>query len=114
MTDYSESTDDQINRFVTIALGYVRDETLEHEWYYDPKGESHENDNRGPLRRLKNYCNDWAAIGPIIENYGIDLELFGCPQWWAREAPNAQSEWADKNPKRAAAICFLMMQDAKG
>jgi hypothetical protein len=39
--------------------------------------------------QVPDYCNDWAAIGPIIEKYEI-------------------------NPKRAAAICFLMMQDAKG
>jgi hypothetical protein len=65
MTDYSEETDDQINYRVGGAMG------IEQSY------------------QVPDYCNDWAAIGPIIEKYEI-------------------------NPKRAAAICFLMMQDAKG
>jgi hypothetical protein len=60
----------------------------------------------------------WEDIGPIIEKEGIELchDLEGN---WCAQDPfydgnfDFMPEGIDKNPKRAAAICYLMMKDAE-
>lgn len=66
------------------------------------------------------YCNNWADIGPIIEKHGITLEydydLKPDAEWWSCVAfgdfGKVECNYLS-NPRRAAAICFLMMQESK-
>ena len=62
------------------------------------------------------YCNSWADAGPIIEANGISMIApSDCvTDWQARPSQgNYTSGDYDKNPRRAAMICFLKMQEAK-
>lgn len=87
MTDYSEKTDEEINYKVGGAMG------IEQSY------------------QVPDYCNDWAAIGPIIEKYEIDLDFYRSMNGWYASGMSEYSKMAEApNPKRAAAICFLMMQ----
>ena len=93
MTDYSEMTDNQIDRKVGAALGV--DTGLD-------------------------YCNDWAAIGPIIEDNKISIqhESHVSISWGANWCATGVAKidgvvitncaYSD-SMTRAAAICFLMM-----
>ena len=91
MTDYSVQTDDEINAEVALITG------------------DHSADGTYP-----DYCNDWAAIGPVIEGEKIDVDYDGT-SWYASNHSNKYQKitpWGEgNNPKRAAAICFLMMQE---
>ena len=90
MTDYSAMSDDHINAEVTLIIG------------------SHSADGHYP-----DYCNDWAAIGPIIEKYEIDLDFDRDKNEWLASGIGEYTQAAfAPNPRRAAAICFLMMQEA--
>lgn len=67
-----------------------------------------------------NPCNDWADIGAIICDNEIDLTSptsGGIEQWMASkfypDKVYGVIDALDKNPKRAAAICFLMMEQSQ-
>ena len=118
MTDYSKLTDSDINRLVMAALGYVRDDDLESEWYFDPKGESHNSDKGGPLVKLRSFCGDWGRIGPIIHDNQIEISITQCaagsgPAWWCTSDRHLNDFYSgyQPTPMRAAAICFLLMKD---
>ena len=96
--NYSEQTDDQINKAVSLAItGQCVDGC-----YLD-------------------YCNDDSVIGPIIWENKITMDspttfegFWNALAGWDYHKDSGYKYSArNKNPKRAAAICFLMMQDAK-
>jgi len=114
MTDYTSMTDEQINKAVADSLGL--------QWAIPPVASStggwQFSSVSDDADHLKDYCNDWGAMGPIIEGECIDLYFFansvGGYNWSARDGRGEiYLECTDKNPKRAAAIFFLMMQEAK-
>lgn len=120
MTDYSKLTDKEINEAVTIAHGYVREESLARDWYYDPSGESHDSDSRWPLRKAMNVCGNWIYAGPILDlilkdRVTVSLNRGGLLTGSLGEGFNIDEvdAWGE-NTKRVIAICFLMMQEAKG
>lgn len=68
------------------------------------------------------YCNNWADIGPIIEQNGISIN-YDCEtqpdnsaEWWNVNGFGDDGEVRvdyKLNPKRSAAIVFLMMNGVK-
>lgn len=102
MTDYSAMTDFEINRLVAISLG------LDCCNSHHPKNENGVIivGNSTSIKNGVDYCNDWSAIGPIIEDYKISIEPLSYGGWFA----GGEQSHQDKNPKRAAAICLLMMK----
>ncbi|MDF7648071.1 DUF2591 family protein [Erwiniaceae bacterium L1_54_3] len=62
--------------------------------------------------RIVRYCNSWADAGPIIERHEINI-LFN----WNEEGLHGATagfpfkDYEDSNPRRAAMIVFLMMQE---
>lgn len=59
------------------------------------------------------YCNNWADMGPIIDEKRINLNAYDAPeQGWT--ATSDTSFFVDSdNPLRAAAIVYLMMNGVK-
>lgn len=123
MTDYSEWHDERINCGVFSSnsdIGKVAKIT------FDISGDgcfwAVGHDGQYFSGEVPDYCNDWAAIGLIIESSAITLDspsVYG-GAWralgrWDFTGDSGYSDTAaDKSPMRAAAICFLMMQEAKG
>ena len=64
-----------------------------------------------------NYCRSWAYAGPIIEEYGTSLRYCAIyNKWEACTYTSIGSVYYnvhDKNPLRAAMICFIKMKDAE-
>ena len=61
--------------------------------------------------RYVDYCNRWGDIGPIIERDNICLQSpVMNSEWYACDIEDLTLS-EHKNPKRAAAICYLMMKD---
>ena len=118
--NYSEMSDHEIDIEVAKKLGI--------NWYLRPSDNRNnvgiwvygENDDGKTAIELPNYCNSWADIGPIIEKYGIEISLMFSGDWCASRiskytydsAPiySNDEQFSDENPKRAAAIVFLMIE----
>ena len=95
MIDYDLFSDNEINYRVHVAH------------YDEPK------DHAKIL--VRDYCRDWRAAGELIEGYRISLNcdsitINGCI-WQA--GGDFKLQHRDKNPLRAAMICFLKMKDAE-
>lgn len=111
---YSDMTNREINKAVAEVL--LKDYNLS-----DGHGDSVVCTRMDICSCFKvDYCNNWSDIGPIIEGNHISIDW--CPD---DEFYQARSQWIsddfgidsscffnDKNPKRAAAICFLMINEA--
>lgn len=114
MRNYEDMSDFEINKLIAewIGFGYFG-------FYKQEGGKVRCNRCGGEMVTL-DYCNNWSDIGPIIEKYGITLE-YDCDieaesEWWncIGFGDSGRVEWNyTSNPKRAAAICFLMMQESK-
>lgn len=52
------------------------------------------------------YCNDWSAIGPLVEQYGITMYKHKTGKWDVSK-PLVNAICIDVNPKKAAAICII-------
>ena len=63
----------------------------------------------------KDYCNSPADMWPIILQYGINTNFHqhGCMSTALIESGTNLYRFTHENPLRAAAIVFLMMQEAK-
>ena len=65
------------------------------------------------------YCRDWADAGPIIFDNRISTEWASGDDWRATVTTQGQAgpylvfTAMDENPRRAAMIVYLKMQDAK-
>ena len=60
---------------------------------------------------VKDYCNDWADIGPIIEREKITVDFWDDKQWMAhnnRDTPFVKAR--AETPTKAATLCFLKMK----
>lgn len=112
--DYSQLSDFEINKAVAIKQGNV---------IYDltmPSGNKiavmHKTYESGACKiPLKDYCNSWEDMGPIIEMEKITITFRSRgdkdlpPQ--AKRFGSDDYNIADKNPLRAAAIVYLMMEE---
>lgn len=90
MTDYSQMSDEHINRLVSDELVI-------------PVGDK--------------FCSDPEVAWPLIEKNLIGLKphalYVGGSTWFASKGDGDFGiKFADKNPLRAAMIVFLMMQDS--
>lgn len=111
--NYSWMSDFEINKLVAEALG----EEVTGNHHSSVICKDKDNPDTGWLR---DYCNSWADMGPLINEYGIGV--------WTH--PDFDGKWSarfnikrgvsvvydvtqDKNPLRAAAICFLMMKESE-
>lgn len=110
--NYAEMSDFEINKAVAEAQGY--DTKLIQ--FFGLQGLS----KVRTTERFFDYCNSWADVGPIIEKHLICLaaDVFAEPQdggkWVAQPAYGWDSERVrSENPRRAAMIVFLMMQESK-
>ncbi|HGG9054429.1 TPA: phage protein NinX family protein [Enterobacter hormaechei subsp. xiangfangensis] len=120
--DYSQLSDFEINRMVGDVifkgLWACKPETSGNDtskWYYGNADATLE-----PLNPLPDYCNDWAASGPIIGDNKIKIEpvrrVRNCNEWYEEWDASVNSPHfceSHKNPLRAAMIVFLLSQDDK-
>lgn len=68
-----------------------------------------------------NPCNNPSDAWPIIVENKIsilpssqgDWLTYGWKKWYGEQDPTPRKEAVDKNPLRAAMICFLKMKDAQ-
>ena len=58
---------------------------------------------------VKDYCNNWSDIGPIIERERIDVITMGLHKWVAMREVKAEAQ----TPTKAAALCFLKMRESE-
>ncbi len=64
------------------------------------------------------YCGSWSDIGPIIEEYRIHMlsDENRSGHWWAASTWDKSGQpykSIDENPKRAAALVFIEMMEAR-
>lgn len=60
-----------------------------------------------------NPCKSWSDAGIFIEDYQISLYAIyeGGPRWLSFAGDDGQFRHVDSNPRRAAMIVFLRMQE---
>lgn len=89
-------TDPQINLMMAL-----NDES--HQWTMDP------NNKERHIGQEKDYCNDHAAMMPIVFECGISLSLCRKQSVWfaSDDVANPKHSYFDTNPLRAAAIVYL-------
>ncbi len=70
---------------------------------------------------IVDYCNNWGDIGPLIERYEITINTpsYSCYGVWETCLTGSDGDdglichsYADKNPKRAAAICIIKLLES--
>lgn len=93
-------TDPQINLMMAL-----NDES--HQWTMDP------NNKERHIGQEKDYCNDPAAMMPIVFEYGISLSFCRKQSVWfaADDAIKPRHSHFSTNPLRAAAIVHLKMRE---
>lgn len=118
MIDYSKLSDFEINLAVTSLLygcqGWEIDRTNTHFFHFCIDGSGY------CQQEIGDYCNNWQYIGPIIEREEIGV-FWDADEWCATNASgfeiqrglNKSIDYSHKNPKRAAAICYLMMKESE-
>ncbi len=119
--NYEDMSDLEINKAVACKLGlrfFIKPNSngnQTEDWIYGGIGSPHE------MTELADYCNSWADMGPLIFRTPIDIEcddtFFGDnfiagESLWVAHNPNG-SHYHHKNPLRAAAIVYLMMENEK-
>ena len=58
---------------------------------------------------MRDYCEDWEDGGPIIEEYKISLYYSHELKKWGADTEE-RTEGINKNPLKAAMLCFLEME----
>lgn len=112
MNKFESMSDFEINNAVAIALGSKKSEV--HCNASIIKGvENHVETDFGS----RDYCNNPAHMWPIIVDNRIALIPF-YNDWIAKRVDDCEIachefQFMDRNPLRAAAIVFLMMQESK-
>ena len=115
---YDSMSDFEINKRVAELLGYrISKETyMEILFVNKPLGKYFLD------CELFNACNNWSDIGPIIEEYHIDLtfsdidslESEAFAEHFTEDGKHIKSDWLHKSQiKRAAAIVFLQMKEGE-
>ena len=126
MNKYEEMSEFDINKLVAEKLG--RNVSSE-QWMH--LGDRDENlviiDTSSKSSRIVNrtfdtadYCNRWSDMGPLIESSGISI-VYMLEDGWDSHALiddddrgyDEKYNFTHKNPLRAAAITYLLMQEAK-
>jgi hypothetical protein len=125
MREYLEMSDFEINKLVAEAQGvcfYVKNENNENmtacrKYFSNCFSEF----DRVTASELKDYCNSWADMGPIIESSAISIwshPVHGKDTWSARVNKlvngfvDYQVTQDHDNPLRAAAIIYLESLEA--
>ena len=108
--NYDDMSDLEINKAVAEKMGFITIGSLK-----DSSVIFVGKSNNGVFKEF-DPCNNWSDIGHIIECNKISLiepdELTN-EEWGAGQVYDAVAWASNKNPKRAAAICFLMMRKQK-
>ena len=123
---YDEWSDFEINKRVAELLGYrVITEYSEHLGFTEKYHKDYPNTiwaNKDMESPQEQFCftGEWSDIGPIIEEYGINLNLMIMQstgeKLWEAHSDNYNDGCngiTDKNPRRAAAIVFLQMKEGE-
>lgn len=117
MTIYDEFSDYDINK----AVAFHAIEGGEHLRMENgtPSGDSVDcfrqlEDGMWVCSAVVDYCDSWSDAGAIIEENKISIEWTGDDIWGALGNDGSMfscSNYADKNPLRAAMIVYLMSKD---
>ena len=59
---------------------------------------------------VKDYCNNWSDIGPIIDREKIDLTYLGYYKVWLAANQDDSNKEQAETPTKAAALCYLKMK----
>lgn len=113
MEDYSKKSDFEINNEIASVLCKEMNDGSEYSVFMC----------ESLVRNVPNYCNNPSDMWPLIVENNIALRPIYIREynnkktieWEAkntqRDFPNKTVGWDDKNPLRAAAIVFLMLND---
>lgn len=118
MTDYSQLSDFEINKRVSVAAGLNVNMFFDVDEAYarGPVWTSPSGNCYAGIKSSKGNpfdpCNDPADAWPIIDKYRISIINLGEDEWGARGVADCKSKRAiHENSLRAAMIVFLMMQE---
>ncbi len=119
MKNYSEMSDNEINKRVGHCLGYTEQGRG---WIHNADGIYDYMSKPGEDYRqsLPDYCNSWFHAGPILheESIGIRKDIEICcdicgeyyeTDFWEASHCLENCHYTDENPLRAAMIVFLMI-----
>jgi len=106
--NYSEMSDFEINKAAALAAGYQLSSDFQS--LLDEFAPGCVNVIIDGSQSTFDPCNSWADAGPIIEQNRISIVEQA--QDWCAEGRGIYPI-PDKNPRRAAMIVFLMMQEQK-
>lgn len=95
--EYEGMSDFEVNKLIAYALDWNDGE----DGYFDELPQL-----------VADFCNSPSDAWPIIVENKIDL-LFGLQHITAKAFKGSVQSATDKNPLRAAMICFLKMKDAE-
>lgn len=113
--NYSEMSDQEISLSLAKALGIYDFDSNGQVFVWSDK----ESISSSGMPSVFDPCNSWADIGPLIEQYGLDMlynQIGEKVLWQANCGKEFKCgleliESVEPNPKRAAAICLLMLLD---
>lgn len=108
--NYSEMSDFEINKAVAEIIYPGKEFTAAYSFGFPLGPQVQWIQGYGEFLR-KDYCNSWADAGPIIEKNKIDLVSYA--EGWHALNDAKDDLHSDSNPRRAAMVVFLMMQEAK-
>ena len=116
---YEAMSDFDINKAVTEVLGFIPEKSSVQRFLHSS---SVHITTECRLNGWKlDYCDRWEDAGPVIHAYDIGLEPKFNGGWEAykvdiwdfdEEGYTKDFWWTDKNPRRAAMIVFLNMQES--
>ena len=105
--NYEDMSDLQINRLVAEKMGGYAGDCGE--WLKD--GVKVKDPEIEFLHTERTYCSSPSDAWPIIVESGISIQPTG--DSWISGSSVLGTQFIDKNPLRAAMICFLKMKDAE-
>lgn len=97
--NYQTATDEEINIAMLNKIYFASNDNNAERLYHRARIASGDLD----------YCNNPADMMPVVFDYKISLE-YDSPNEW--HAYNWEAQARDKNPMRAAAVCYLLMENS--
>ena len=110
MYDYSDKSDDEINEMVVIAI--IKSEGGK-AVIVDGRFRRMISMHGMAVSEITDYCGNWVHAGNLMEDNDISIHKYKVSPGWQAFGTLDNTYIEDLNPRRAIAICFLMMNEAK-
>lgn len=108
MKDYADMSDFEVNNSIAVLIGIIPDEEQYHSYGDRSDGVLYQ---KG--KKIVDYCNDARDMWPLIVENKMDICHIDSHNIWKAFAIKDSEiiSYEDKNPLRAAAIVFLMLNE---